>query len=68
MKKHTPSQRARIRAVSGLAIDTIVAIENGESVREASLLRYERALRELKQEAIASGPPKMSAGYGGGWR
>jgi hypothetical protein len=54
MTKHTPNERARIRARSGLAEDTIRAIERGENVREASRLRYERALAE---EGLSPPPP-----------
>lgn len=44
--QHTPIERARIRARSGLAEDTIKAIERGANVREASMLRYQRAIAE----------------------
>jgi hypothetical protein len=53
-KQHTPNERARIRARSGLAEDTIRAIERGDSVREASRLRYERACIE---EGLSAPPP-----------
>ena len=57
MTKHTPNERARIRARSGLAEDTIRAIERGENVREASMLRYERACVE---EGIDASPPPLA--------
>jgi hypothetical protein len=44
--KLTPNERARIRARSGLAEETIRAIEDGRPVREASRLRFDRAAEE----------------------
>lgn len=43
-RRLTPNEKARIRARSGLADETMGRIERGESVREASRLRFERAL------------------------
>lgn len=42
----TPSERLRIRALSGLADETCRAIERGESVQDASLMRFQRAANE----------------------
>lgn len=57
--KHTPNERARIRAVSGLAEDTIRKIEKGERVTNASQVRYERAIAE---EGIRPSPPSSPPG------
>ena len=45
-RRLTPNERARIRARSGLAEETVTRIELGKPVKEASLLRCERAVAE----------------------
>lgn len=59
MKKPlTPNERARIRARSGLADETIARIARGESVKDASLVRFRRA---VKEENIPFDLPKEKA-------
>jgi hypothetical protein len=59
----TPNERARIRARSGLDEKTIVKIERGERVREASRLRFERAAREegIAAASTTTTPPPAAA-------
>lgn len=42
----TPSERLRIRALSGLADETCRSIERGDNVQNASLMRFQRAALE----------------------
>ena len=58
-RRLTPNEKARIRARSGLAEETISRIERGERVREASRLRFDRAAVE---EGIAVTAPKSAHG------
>jgi hypothetical protein len=62
-RRLTPNERARVQARSGLATDTIRAIELGQSVREASLLRFRRAVSEEGITVLLSDsePPPPSA-------
>jgi hypothetical protein len=60
-RKLTPNERARIRARSGLADETISRVERGEPVREASEIRFERAAAE---EGIALAGVDLSAEIG----
>lgn len=45
-RRLSPNERVRVQARSGLAIETIRAIELGANVREASRLRFDRAVTE----------------------
>lgn len=56
--KLSPNERLRIRARSGLADETIRAIEQGRPVREASRMRFERAAAE---EGVSLVPPSTEA-------